>query len=89
MTDWQKALVEEWKFRCSREEKGVAFPLAEQNFDSEEIIGMTEVILSGRLTMGARVREFEKKFAQFVGAPYAVMVNSGSSANLLALALRS
>jgi CDP-6-deoxy-D-xylo-4-hexulose-3-dehydrase len=35
--------------------------------------------------MGEKVREFEKRFAEHVGARYAVMVNSGSSANLLAV----
>ena len=35
--------------------------------------------------MGARVREFEQAFAAKLGAPFAVMVNSGSSANLLAV----
>jgi CDP-6-deoxy-D-xylo-4-hexulose-3-dehydrase len=38
------------------------------------------------MTMGTKVRDFEHKFAEHVEAPYAVMVNSGSSANLLALA---
>ena len=87
MTDWQVALVDEWKRRRSRDPKGAAFPLTEQNFDADEIVGMAEVVLSGQLTMGTRVREFERQFAAFVGAPYAVMVNSGSSANLLALAV--
>lgn len=36
--------------------------------------------------MGARVREFEERFAEFFGTRFAVMSNSGSSANLLAVA---
>ena len=40
---------------------------------------------SGQLTMGRTVERFEQAFAAAVGAPYAVMVNSGSSANLLAV----
>ena len=47
---------------------------------------MTEVLLTGRLTMGEQVDKAEKAFATAVGAPYAVMVNSGSSANLLTVA---
>lgn len=39
--------------------------------------------------MGNKVREFERAFASAVGAKHAVMVNSGSSANLLALAVLS
>lgn len=38
---------------------------------------------SGRLTMGEKVAQFEREFAAYVGAKYAIMVNSGSSANLL------
>lgn len=47
---------------------------------------MTEVLLTGRLTLGVNVEKAEKMFAEKVGAPFAVMVNSGSSANLLAIA---
>jgi CDP-6-deoxy-D-xylo-4-hexulose-3-dehydrase len=36
--------------------------------------------------MGAEVKEFEKRFAAYFGSKYAIMVNSGSSANLLAIA---
>merc|ERR1719401_1072231 len=46
---------------------------------------MTNVLLSGRLTLGENVEKAEKLFAAKVGSPYAVMVNSGSSANLLAV----
>jgi len=54
-------------------------------FGEYEILAMTEVLLTGRLTLGQEVDKAEKKFAQIVGVPYAVMVNSGSSANLLAV----
>merc|ERR1719401_199152 len=46
---------------------------------------MTNVLLSGRLTLGEHVEKAEKMLAEKIGAPYAVMVNSGSSANLLAV----
>ena len=36
--------------------------------------------------MGEKVKEFENKFAKHMGAKYSVMVNSGSSANLLMIA---
>ncbi len=64
----------------------MSFPLVDSSYDNEEIIRCMETLLSGELTMGNRVREFEAKFAEAVGAPHAVMVNSGSSANLLAMA---
>ena len=40
---------------------------------------------SGNLTMGEKCRAFEREFARYLGVKHAVMVNSGSSANLLAL----
>ena len=89
MAEWQDAIVAEWTERQRSTPARPGFPLIEQNFDADEILTMTEVILSGQLTMATRVREFEAAFAAFVGAPHAVMVNSGSSANLLALAVAS
>ena len=62
------------------------YPLASTTWDSREIEAMQEVIASGNFTMGRHVREFEQAFAEFFGSKYAVMSNSGSSANLLALA---
>lgn len=62
------------------------FPLATSTWDAEEYAALQEVIASDRFTMGERVRTFESEFADFVGAGFAVMVNSGSSANLLAVA---
>jgi CDP-6-deoxy-D-xylo-4-hexulose-3-dehydrase len=62
------------------------FPLVDSSYDNQEIIRCMETLLSGQLTMGSRVKEFEAAFAATIGAPHAVMVNSGSSANLLAVA---
>lgn len=62
------------------------WPLAANPWGEEERAAAIAVINSGRLTMGEKVREFEQAFAQYVGARHAVMVNSGSSANLLAIA---
>jgi len=39
------------------------------------------------VTMGSKVKQFEKKFAEYIGTKHAIMVNSGSSANLLSLAI--
>lgn len=47
---------------------------------------MQRVIASGMFTMGPGVAEFERQFAAWLGARYCVMVNSGSSANLLMVA---
>jgi CDP-6-deoxy-D-xylo-4-hexulose-3-dehydrase len=87
MSAWHASIAEEWQRRQrAGSANGAPYALAEQNFGSDEIIAMVEVVLSGQLTMGERVRSFEKQFAEYIGAPYAVMVNSGSSANLLAYA---
>ena len=56
-------------------------------FGSEEIEVAKAVLDSGLLTMGKNVSLFEEAFAEWVGAKHAVMVNSGSSANLLAVDL--
>jgi CDP-6-deoxy-D-xylo-4-hexulose-3-dehydrase len=63
------------------------FPLVDSSYDNQEIISCIATLLGGQLTMGPQVKRFEQQFAQYCGAPHAVMVNSGSSANLLALAV--
>jgi len=60
------------------------FPLVDSSYDNKEVLNCISVLLGGQLTMGPRVKEFESEFAKFVNAPYSIMVNSGSSANLLA-----
>ena len=61
-------------------------PLCVVGFGPEEVIAATEVLLSTRVTMGAGVREFEAVWAARCDQGHGVMVNSGSSANLLLLA---
>ncbi len=63
-----------------------SLPLAISSWDQREISVMNEVIKSGRFTMGEKVKEFEINFAKYLNCKYAVMVNSGSSANLLMIA---
>ena len=60
--------------------------LASSSWDEEEIKAMQEVIKSGDFSMGKKVLEFEKEFASYVKSKYSIMVNSGSSANLLMIA---
>lgn len=63
-----------------------AFPLATSTWDAAEYEALQRVIRSGRFTMGPLVKRFEEEFAAHFGSGFAVMVNSGSSANLLAIA---
>lgn len=50
----------------------------------EELVNMVEASLDGWLTTGRFNQLFEKKLAEFLGVKYALSVNSGSSANLVA-----
>lgn len=67
-------------------ESTTAFPLATSSWDEKEYQALHDVIESGRFTMGPLVAQFEREFAEHFGSNFAVMVNSGSSANLLAIA---
>lgn len=64
----------------------INLPLATSTWDDDERAALQSVIDSDRYSMGAKVEAFEGQFAEYFGAPYAVMVNSGSSANLAAVA---
>jgi CDP-6-deoxy-D-xylo-4-hexulose-3-dehydrase len=62
------------------------YPLATATWDQSEYQALQDVISSGMFTMGPKVAQFEKDFANYIGSKYAVMVNSGSSANLIMVA---
>ena len=64
----------------------IKYPLATATWDQAEYDALQRVITSGMFTMGPNVFEFEKQFASYLGAKHCVMVNSGSSANLLMVA---
>ena len=63
----------------------INYPLAADTWDEKEYGAINRVIKSNRFTMGPEVEMFEKEFAQYFGSKHAVMVNSGSSANLIAI----
>ena len=62
------------------------FPLATSSWGQEEQDAMQRIIASGMFTMASNVLAFENDFASYIGSKYCVMVNSGSSANLLMVA---
>lgn len=62
------------------------YALSENTWDERETKAIMNVIPTGYFSNGKNVKEFEKKFAEKYRAKYAVMVNSGSTANLLAVA---
>lgn len=64
----------------------IEYPLASSTWADEEYAAIDRVVKSGLYTMGKEVSSFELEFADYIGSRYAVMVNSGSSANLLMIA---
>ena len=62
------------------------YKLASDTWGDEEVNAIHRVISSGKYTMGEEVKKYENQFAEFFGSKYAVMTNSGSSANLITIA---
>ena len=62
------------------------YELASSSWGTEEIDAMQRVIASGMFTMGENVRRFEEDFARKFGTKHALMVSSGSTANLVGVA---
>ncbi len=62
------------------------YDLASTSWNEEEYSAIDEVVASDQFTMSSKVAEFERAFADYFSMKYAVMVNSGSSANLLSVA---
>ena len=60
---------------------------ASRVFDEKEMRALTDAMLDFWLTTGRFSEQFEKEFAQWIGVKYAHLVNSGSSANLIAFAV--
>ncbi len=62
-------------------------PLSVPPYGVEEVMEALDSLLTTNVTMGKKVRTFEERFAKYIGVRDGVMVNSGSSANLLALSV--
>ena len=75
--------------RCSEYKTGKLLPLMAPTFGPDEIMEALDSMESMQITMGRKVNEFESRFSEYVGTDHAIMVNSGSSANLLALSVLS
>jgi CDP-6-deoxy-D-xylo-4-hexulose-3-dehydrase len=78
--------MSEWRLGLGQAQAGYKFPTAFSLWEEEEYDAIRRVFSSGRLTMGKEVETFEEAFARFHNRRYAIMVNSGSSANLVATA---
>ena len=68
-----------------KRDKISSYPLTSFPFESKDMIQGAETLLKGKITMSDITRKFEYEFAKFLRVKHALMVNSGSSANLLAL----
>ena len=64
----------------------MGYSLSHDNWDTQEINAIQKVIDSRYFTMGKKVKQYEQNFAEKFHVKYAVMSNSGSSANLLTMA---
>lgn len=62
-------------------------PLSVPTYGAAEVMEALESLLSTWVSMGKKVKLFEEMFARYLGSKHAVMVNSGSSANLLAMSV--
>ena len=88
MHDKILAMVGEYCDKFHNQEKpyqeGDRIPYASRVYDREEMMNLVDSALEFWLTSGRYVQEFEKGLAEYLGIKYAAVVNSGSSANLLA-----
>ena len=68
-------------------QEGQRIPYASRVYDSAEMVNLVDSALEFWLTAGRYTEQFEKKFAEYLGVRYCALVNSGSSANLLAFSV--
>ena len=83
MNNKEKIFLNKLINKYSKEPRG-KYLLTPDSFSNDDIIQGISTLLKKKITMSDVTKKFEKKFAKAVGAKYALMVNSGSSANLLA-----
>ena len=73
------------KFGDDGYNKGDRIPFARRVFDERELVNLVDASLDFWLTAGRYANDFEYEFAQFMDQEHCLLVNSGSSANLIAL----
>ncbi len=81
------AIERSWRLEIEKvgQLSGKHFKLHEPTFGVDEILAAVDCMLTSYVTMGKRVAELERIFAEFIGVPEGISCNSGSSANLLAI----
>ena len=66
-----------------KKNKKIIYPLTSSTWDEKEKNALKKLVKGSNFSMGENVKKFENNFAKFHKSKYSVMVNSGSSANLL------
>lgn len=79
-----KAYCQEYHLKGNEYKEGDRISYAARVYDEEEMMNLVDSSLDFWLTAGRYCDEFEKSFAEYLGVRYASLVNSGSSANLVA-----
>jgi CDP-6-deoxy-D-xylo-4-hexulose-3-dehydrase len=88
LADRIHALVSEYFSQPAPASPGAPkLPLHVPSYGADEVNEAIASLLTTRITMGEKVRRFETLWAEYLGVRHAVMVNSGSSANLVATAV--
>ena len=72
-------------FKQTLIKKNYKYKLLDEGISKEDILKAKNVLDSGQITMASNTKKFEETFAKNLGVKHALMVNSGSSANLLAI----
>lgn len=86
----REAILEQIREYCEKYHKpgeyhpGDRIPYAGRVYDAEEMVNLVDSALDFWLTAGRYTERFEREFAAFLGVKHCALVNSGSSANLLA-----
>jgi CDP-6-deoxy-D-xylo-4-hexulose-3-dehydrase len=81
-----KKNIEQYYNEHIKTQKRNNIPISGKVYDAEELKNMVDAVLDGWWTEGKFNEDFEKKLADYVGVKYCATVNSGSSANFLAMA---
>jgi CDP-6-deoxy-D-xylo-4-hexulose-3-dehydrase len=72
-------------FKQALIKKNYIYKLLDEGISKKDILKAKNVLDSGQITMASNTKKFEETFAKNLGVKHALMVNSGSSANLLAI----
>ena len=88
LADRIHALVSEYFSQPAPPSPGAPkLPLHVPSYGADEVNEAIASLLTTRITMGEKVRRFETMWAEYLGVRHGIMVNSGSSANLVAAAV--